>query len=87
MAKKVTKKKTAKKTQTKKVQVDDNALLIVGERDIKYVELDIEFGKTMHELLLFHAKNNILNDEQALVNWAFVDLLTKGMKYCEPKDK
>ena len=52
---------------------------ILAERKIKYVELDIDMPFRAKELLLSYARDNVLFDEDALINWAFVDVLEKSI--------
>lgn len=58
----------------------ENSIKILAERDVKYVELDIDMSDDTSEMLLDYARKNIMNDEKALINWAFIDALQKGLK-------
>ena len=79
------KKSTKIKKQTK--PIDANEINILAERDIKYVELDIDMGENVHNMLLQYAKENIMNDEKALINWAFINAIENGIKQIEKNEK
>ena len=46
-------------------------------------DMDIEMNDKLCKELLFYARQNILNDEDTLLNWAFVKALEKGIKRFE----
>lgn len=82
MAKKKTstkKKPSSKKITTTKAKTDFK-INILAERDIKYVELDIEMNDKTEQMLIDYALKNIFSDRQALVNWAFINALKRGME-------
>lgn len=93
MAKKITKKsKVSSKPKTKKskeLHLTEYSLVINGEKDVEYVELECDFSDGLYRRLLQHARENIFRDEQALVNWAFIDLLSnvKLLAECLDADK
>lgn len=51
---------------------------ILKERDVKYVEMDLDMTEETYDLLVEYGKKNIIKDKQALLNWAFIDILTKS---------
>ena len=53
---------------------------IIAERPIKYVEMDLEIDDKVKNSMLVFAKANILKDENALLNWAFITALRNGIK-------
>ena len=48
---------------------------ILKETNVPYVNLELDMDDKTRELLIQYAKNNILKDEDALLNWAFTDAL------------
>lgn len=70
---------TSKKTKQPKPK-DDFKIDILAERDIKYVELDIEMNDKTEQMLVDYALKNIFSDRQALINWAFMDALKRGLE-------
>lgn len=63
----------------KSKELSPNEIKIIKETPVKYVNLDVEFGSNVFSMLLEYAKANILNDEQALINWAFINAIEKGI--------
>ena len=49
------------------------------DRVIKMVEFDLDLEDYVVEFLLKYAKDNIVNDNKALVNWAASDILSKQL--------
>jgi hypothetical protein len=90
MPKKVTKSKktnTKPKTKPKTKVKDPYSLTIIGEKEVPYVQLEIDMTEQMEQFLVDHAYKNIFNDREALINWAFIDALTKGIALAQSKSK
>ncbi len=68
-------------------ELGEDQFKIVSEKYVPYVDMDIEMGDKLREDLLFYARQNILNDEDALLNWAFVKALETGIKYFEQNEE
>ena len=45
------------------------------ERDVVMKEIELDLDEEIIEKLLDHAKENILGDKDALINWAVNDIL------------
>lgn len=82
---KVKKKKTSKIKNKSVKKLDPNQINIISEKKVPYVDLEVDMGSNVHAMLLQYAKENILKDEQALINWAFIDALTKGLDLADKK--
>lgn len=50
-----------------------------NENTIAMAQFDATFEREETKLLLEHARINIVNDENALINWAINDLLQKHL--------
>ncbi len=46
-----------------------------NEKIVEMVEMELEFDEDTVDYLINHAKENIINDKQALINWATNDIL------------
>jgi hypothetical protein len=46
-----------------------------NEKKIEMTEIELEFDEKTVDYLLKHAKENIINDNEALINWAANDIL------------
>jgi hypothetical protein len=57
-----------------------NKIKILSEKTIPYVELNMEMDEHTNWLLIDYATQNILYDFDALLNWAFVDIITKSIE-------
>ena len=68
-------------------ELGEDQFKIVSEKYVPYVDMDIEMGDKLREELLFYARQNILNDEDTLLNWAFVKALEKGIKHFEQNEE
>jgi len=68
-------------------ELGEDQFKIVSEKYVPYVDMDIEMGDKLREELLFYARQNILNDEDTLLNWAFVKALETGIKYFEQNEE
>lgn len=66
-------------------EIEPNQINILKETKVEYVNLDIEMGSKVEEMLMKHARENIMNDKQALLNWAFIDALEKGIELMDKK--
>ena len=53
---------------------------ILAERKLNMVELDIDMNSKAKALLLSIAKDNILRDEKALLNYGFTYVIKKGIE-------
>ena len=47
------------------------------EREITMIEMEIDLDEKTHAKVLEYAKENILNDEKALINWAVNVMLSE----------
>ena len=54
---------------------------ILAERKLNMVELDIDMNSKAKALLLSLARDNILRDEKALLNYGFTYAIKKGIEY------
>lgn len=61
----------------------DDCLKILAERDVKYVELDIDMSEKLRKQLIEYGLREIVTDEDALVNYAFIKALENGIKHAE----
>lgn len=60
---------------------------ILAEREVKMIELDVDIPEQVKQALLKMASRDILKDEKALLNWAFVKGIEYGIKYCKKAKK
>jgi len=59
----------------------DAFIKILAERPIEYVELDIEMSEKARGMLINHALDNLLFDDDALINWAFIDIIKQAIEF------
>lgn len=67
-------------TKSKKNLDELLAFEIKSEKRVNYVSMDVEMNDATEDLLLQYAKKNIMQDKDALLNWAVTDLLRKYVK-------
>lgn len=60
---------------------------ILAERKVRMVELDVDIPEQVKQALLKMARRDILKDEKALLNWAFVKGIEYGIEYCKKTKK
>lgn len=60
---------------------------ILATRKIKMVELDVDIPDNAKAVLLKMARVEILTDEKALLNWAFVKGIEYGVEFCKKVKK
>ena len=53
---------------------------ITAEREKKYVEMDIDMTDETEEMLIAYAKEHILDDKPALINYAFIEIIKKQLE-------
>lgn len=66
--------------------MSEEMIKIIGEKEITYVNLDIEMSNETEQMLYDHAVKHIFEDREAMVNWAFIDALKKGIEKYEEDD-
>lgn len=49
----------------------------LNEREIKYYEFNTEISEDEKKILKEYALKNIVNDDNALINYAIIDILKK----------
>lgn len=77
-------KKISTKNKSKK-PLDPNRINILSEKEVSYVDLEVDMGENVYKNLLEYGRNNILKDEKALINWAFITAIENGLKEIEKK--
>lgn len=60
---------------------------VLAEREVKMIELDVDIPSDAKNALLEMARKNILKDEKALLNWAFVRGIEYGIEHCKKTKK
>lgn len=60
---------------------------VLAEREVKMIELDVDIPNDAKNALLEMARKDILKDEKALLNWAFVKGIEYGIEYCKKAKK
>lgn len=60
--------------------MSEEMVKITGEKEVTYVNLDIEMSNETEQMLYDHAVKHILEDREAMINWAFIDALKKGIE-------
>jgi len=53
------------------------------EKEVKFVEIELDLDQITINGLIEHATKNILNDKEALINWAANDILEKKIEEIE----
>lgn len=56
---------------------------ILKETPEKYVKLDMEFKDDEEKMLIDYAKKHILEDKEALINYAFINILKNDISTLE----
>lgn len=60
---------------------------VLAEREVKMIELDVDIPNDAKNALLEMARKDILKDEKALLNWAFVKGIEYGIEHCKKAKK
>jgi hypothetical protein len=60
-----------------------NTFKILAEREVKYVELDIDASEEIIESLVQYGLKEIVNDRDALLNYGFIKAVENGIKKLE----
>lgn len=66
---------------------DTDKLEIISEKPVEYVQMDIVISEEMKNKLLEIARQNILQDEDALLNWVIAQSLKYGINIDQKKNK
>jgi hypothetical protein len=57
------------------------AIKILAERKVKMIELDVDIPKATKNILIDIAREYIVKDEKALLNYAFSKCVKDGLKF------
>jgi len=57
------------------------------EKEIKLIEIELDLEQDIIDRLIEHAKKNIVNDKQALIDWSVNDILLQIVTNAKNKEK
>jgi hypothetical protein len=71
--------------KSKDSKKDFPAIKILAERKVKMIELDVDIPKATKNILIDIAREYIVKDEKALLNYAFSKCVKDGLKFFSKK--
>lgn len=59
---------------------DNFKIDILSEKEVKYVQFDVDMSAETEQMLYDYAVRKIFDDREAMINWAFLDAVKRGIE-------